>query len=1318
LGEIVTVELTYEGEVINAGTYIATATISDTNYSLTGSIKASVEIKQIELTVAADDKERKYREETPELTYTISGFVEGESSAIAGITGTPVLATEATKNSPVIDGGYDITVDVSGMSAENYTFKAEDGTLTLTKRQAEIRYEGLTKTYNGAGAYAAIKVYDTETDAEITVDFDVTYDQDGNIVTPRAAGSYSLTVTADETNYEYTNLSATFNIEVYGLTASDTMVQKIKSYDGTKVAEVIVVGSIDTFGTDDVTLSAKAEFNSKNVSDASYVTVTYSISGADSANYAAPASFTDTEGVSITRASVNFSVNEEAVTADTVFTAVYDKTEHTVTADVFGLGEIIGTAVSNGYTNSCEEASLTFSYEGDNFSGTQSAKLTVLPKFVVVTQGVNKPYNGLEQEFSATVAAISGDIVNVNLDYFGDGGCVTPTTVKNVGAYYAKATLSNANYVIDGSDILIFRITAVELTVKAQNATRKYLEKNPTFGYDVSGLVGGETLATADVTGEPQLNTAALTESDVGKYAITIQIGTLTSNNYTFKCVNGELIVTQRAANITVTQDTVTYNGEKQEIDFKVFDDETDVTGAVAAVVVYDGLMELPKDGGKEYAFTITLAASCNYSGSTYGTFTIQKKQLSVDIAESYEKEYDGNKALSIDAELSGVCEADKGKLLLEITANFASANAGLTNPVTVEYLVTEADGVNGVLSNYFIPLDTQVSGRITQASVEIAGNPEIHISYGDDLAVIGTARLAELYAASGFSGMLAGAFSWTRAATSVTMETRSAEVVFTPDDPNFETKRFNADIVPDRANIEISASSEQSFDYRGESVAELIGATLKFKGAPLSAEYVYSIDADGANLTAATTYSVKIIFSGTDEFLPSEKDINVTVRPLTIDSFGFLETGWTYNGRAQKLTAVGDTVLDGDDVVILLNIQKDGVSAEFALSGSYQVTAVSLDGADKGNYVLSEDIEPRGVTMDRARLLATLVNTEIEKGDELPAFSFTLSGLYDVDAEGEAYDAIYSAIIGGVSYEHSYSTSSPASEYPVMVTGNVILDNYIVQFMGGKIIVQKRSIGSEIGFVYNGKALDGAVIWYDKSVPFIETTVDGYDVALVLAYKSAGVVVSRSQCYKIGEYTVTATVDDEDYRGTATATYSVRVKSLTGLISCTPTKITIDVEGDAEFKLSDGNWQTSAEFNSLTELTEYTVYCRVADVAETEVQSVVETPCSAETVNYKIEEIEVKNGTERAELIAESLRLTHKVYANDMDKVETGKLYNYVDGYNSEVNLVIGEIEKANNVKSKGLSKEQVVDLSAFIMQTVLAMGLMLLLRRIGARG
>ena len=70
------------------------------------------------LTVTANSVTMTEGGTVPPLTYTITGFVNGENASV--VSGTATLTTSVTSSTTV--GEYPITVNISGLSAENYYF--------------------------------------------------------------------------------------------------------------------------------------------------------------------------------------------------------------------------------------------------------------------------------------------------------------------------------------------------------------------------------------------------------------------------------------------------------------------------------------------------------------------------------------------------------------------------------------------------------------------------------------------------------------------------------------------------------------------------------------------------------------------------------------------------------------------------------------------------------------------------------------------------------------------------------------------------------------------------------------------------------------------------------------------------------------------------------------------------------------------------------------------------------------------------------------------------------------------------------------------
>jgi hypothetical protein len=85
-------------------------------------------VTQVPLTVTANNQIMGYGQAVPGLTYTISGFCNGDTASV--VSGAPVLNTTATASSP--SGSYPITVAASSLSAANYTFTTlVNGTLSV-----------------------------------------------------------------------------------------------------------------------------------------------------------------------------------------------------------------------------------------------------------------------------------------------------------------------------------------------------------------------------------------------------------------------------------------------------------------------------------------------------------------------------------------------------------------------------------------------------------------------------------------------------------------------------------------------------------------------------------------------------------------------------------------------------------------------------------------------------------------------------------------------------------------------------------------------------------------------------------------------------------------------------------------------------------------------------------------------------------------------------------------------------------------------------------------------------------------------------------
>ena len=169
---------------------------------------------------------------------------------------------------------------------------------------------------------------------------------------------------------------------------------------------------------------------------------------------------------------------------------------------------------------------------------TQTITFTALP--AKGTYGAAGPFT-----LKATGGA-SGNPVTFTL--LAGPGSVKGSTLTITGAgtvWVAANQAGNSTYAAAPQVAQSIAIAKATLTITAKNASRVYGAANPAFSYSATGLVSGDTLATA-VTGAPSLTTTATATSLPGAYPITAQPGTLASANYTFVFVNGTLTITPK----------------------------------------------------------------------------------------------------------------------------------------------------------------------------------------------------------------------------------------------------------------------------------------------------------------------------------------------------------------------------------------------------------------------------------------------------------------------------------------------------------------------------------------------------------------------------------------------------------------------------------------------------------------------------------------------------------------------------------------------------------------------------------------------------
>ncbi len=141
------------GAVLPAGTRslrVDFAPTDSVNYN-PASANVNLVVNPALLTVTASSVSKVYGAALPPFSYSITGFVNGDTAGTA-VTGAATTGTTATAASPV--GTYAIVAGTGSLLAANYSFEFKPGVLTITKADQTITFPAPASKVVGAPAFA------------------------------------------------------------------------------------------------------------------------------------------------------------------------------------------------------------------------------------------------------------------------------------------------------------------------------------------------------------------------------------------------------------------------------------------------------------------------------------------------------------------------------------------------------------------------------------------------------------------------------------------------------------------------------------------------------------------------------------------------------------------------------------------------------------------------------------------------------------------------------------------------------------------------------------------------------------------------------------------------------------------------------------------------------------------------------------------------------------------------------------------------------------------------------------------------------------
>ena len=443
---------------------------------------ATANINKKEIAVTAEDKSKTYGEDDPALTYTADELVAGDS-----FTG----ALERAKGEAA--GTYDINQGTLS-AGDNYTINYTKGTFTInqaTTNEVTASIEGWTYGDNPKAPSA------TATYGQDTVTFAYSDSKDGDYKTdvPKNAGTWYVKATVPETdNYagavstpvEFT--IAQKEITITGITAAD------KTYDGNTDA-ALDYSSVDysgKVGSDDVSVTAKGQFDNKNAGTDKTVTISDIVLGGEAKdNYVlAKQGQQETATANINKKEIAVTAEDKSKTYGGDDPALTYTAEELVTGDSFtgalerAKGEAAGTYDINQGTLSAGD-NYTINYTKGTFTINQATTNEVTASIEGWT------YGDSPKDPSAT-ATYGQDTVTFAYSNTEDGEyeAEVPT---DAGTWYVKATVpETANYAGGVSEPAEFTIEKKEVGLEWADTEFTYNGKAQKPAATATDLVDGD----------------------------------------------------------------------------------------------------------------------------------------------------------------------------------------------------------------------------------------------------------------------------------------------------------------------------------------------------------------------------------------------------------------------------------------------------------------------------------------------------------------------------------------------------------------------------------------------------------------------------------------------------------------------------------------------------------------------------------------------------------------------------------------------------------------------------------------------------------
>ncbi|HKT49405.1 MAG TPA: MBG domain-containing protein [Candidatus Angelobacter sp.] len=516
---------------INAGSYPlgVTASFAGDPNNKPSSGSATLTVNPALLTVTAGNASRVYGDANPVFAFSITGFVNGETSAV--LTGSPVCTTAADPTSPV--GSYPITCTQGTLSAQNYTFTFVAGALTITPAPLTATADSFTRLYGDPNPTLTGTITGIKNGDNITAVYTTAATQTSPV------GTYPITVGLVDPTNKLGNYTVTLNNGVLTIAPAPLTVTAANATRGFGQPNPVFTGTIVGIKNgDNITATYSTTATANSPAGTYPIIPTLSDNGTGAlANY----SVTVVNGtLTITQATLT-------VTADNA-SRLYGDPNPVFTGTITGIQN--GDNITATYSSVADPTSPVGTYAivptlSDNGTGAlanytivvNNGVLTVNPAPLTVTvDSFSRLYGDPNPVFTGSILGIkNGDAISATF-------ATTADATSPVGTYPIVATLVDPTNKLGNYTVTInngtLTINPAPLTVSANNASRLFGTPNPPLSGTLTGVKNGDPITAS-------FSTTATATSPVGTYPITPALADPAGKlgNYTVTSNNGTLTV-------------------------------------------------------------------------------------------------------------------------------------------------------------------------------------------------------------------------------------------------------------------------------------------------------------------------------------------------------------------------------------------------------------------------------------------------------------------------------------------------------------------------------------------------------------------------------------------------------------------------------------------------------------------------------------------------------------------------------------------------------------------------------------------------------